>query len=106
MKQRQTPDRRSALAQRVFLLAPWSGILALVCAAFGALSQVVSVDHDLSPWSLVATIAALVLGAYAALGAVRGRGRSDVALGALLLAILSLMLWVWINSSDQLKTPT
>jgi hypothetical protein len=90
---------------KVFLLAPWAGIIAFACAIFGSLGPWI-LDYDWSSVIFGADVAAVVLGIYAVLGAWRGRGRADIAGGALLLGVVGIALWFWVGRPAPLLAPT
>lgn len=100
------PARRRREPHSVFGGAPWAGIVALVCALFAAASQIIPSSIDFSTPALVAAIVALVLGGYALAGGFMGRGRTDIAAGAVVLAVVSILVGIWFDRPAPLLTPT
>lgn len=100
------PARRRREPPCVFIPAPWAGIVALACALSATAIQIVPGTWDLSTTALVAAGVAVVLGGYALAGALMGRGRADIAGAAVLLAVASILVGIWIDRPAQLLTPT
>jgi hypothetical protein len=90
---------------KVFLLAPWAGVIALCCACVGAIGPWL-LSYDYSTLLFAADCAAVVFGLYAVLGARQGAGRMDFAAGALVLGIIGIALWFWVGRPAPLLTPT
>jgi hypothetical protein len=98
------PARRKE-PHKVFLFAPWAGVVAFACAIFGSIGPWV-LGYGWSNAIFGADVAAVALGIYASLGAWRGRGRPDIAGGALLLGVVGIALWFWVGRPAPLLTPT
>ena len=103
---RAAPHRRGADPHPAFALAPWAAIVGLACSLFAAGAWLFGDRSDLSTAILVSAIVGLTLGAYAVAGAVAGRGRSDIAVGALVLASIALLVWVWMGRPTPVVRPT
>ena len=48
----------------------------------------------------------LALGGYAVAGVIAGRGRPDIAVGAVVLASVALLMWVWMGRPTPVVRPT
>ena len=102
----RSPGRRSREAHPVFLVAPWAGIVGLGCSLFAAGAWLLGGRDDLSTAIIVLAAAGLALGAYALAGVFAGRGRPDIAVGAVVLASLAVLMWVWMGRPTPVVRPT
>jgi len=103
---RHPPRRRASAPHPFFLLAPWAGLVGLACALFAAVAWLFGDRGELSTAIVVLAVVGLALGGYAVAGAVAGRGRSDIALGAVVLASVALLMWVWMGRPAPVLRPT
>jgi hypothetical protein len=103
---RHPPRQRADSPHPIFLLAPWAGLIGLACALFAAVAWLFGDRGDLSTATVVLAVVGLALGAYAVAGAFAGRGRSDIAVGALVLASVALLMWVWMGRPTPVLRPT
>jgi|GEM_PF-4374643 len=102
----RSPSRRPREVHPFFLLAPWAGIVGLGCSLFAAGAWLLGGRDDLSTAIVVLAAAGLALGGYALAGVFAGRGRPDIAVGAVVLASVALLMWVWMGRPTPVVRPT